>query len=295
MTTVTQLIDQCSSLLHSHTGVVEMSTFLTSSVSSSATEIEVAHPTRVNQGIIEIDDELMLVSDQGVTSTVSIFPGQRGFMGTTAAAHSVNARVINDPLIPRHRLFEEICSTIRQLDDLYQVKTTELTSSATVNTFELPADTVRILKVQYETIGPSLEWITVNSYVMDNNADLTQFATGKALTLHQNGCIYPGRRIQVTYQAALGVPTATSDSLETLGIPAEMHDVLRYGACWRAVKTLAPSRMNQRAVETPETNGVSPNSISEVAKELFQLFAFRRDEERKRLLTKYPKRKHYVR
>lgn len=292
MTTVAQLIDQCSSLLHSHTGVVEMSTFLTSSVTSSATEIEVAHPRRVNQGIIEVDNELMLVSDQGVTSTVSIFPGQRGFMGTTAAAHSVNARVINDPLIPRHRLFEEIQSTIRQLDDLYQVKTTELTSSATVNTFEIPAEVVRILKVQYETIGPSKEWITVNSYVMDPNAD---FATGKALTLHANGCIYPGRRIQVTYQAALGVPVATTDSLETLGIPAEMHDVLRYGACWRAVKTLAPSRMNARAVESPETNGVSPNSISEVAKELFQLFAFRRDEERKRLLTKYPKRKHYVR
>jgi hypothetical protein len=269
-----------------------MSTFLTSSVSSTADQIEVAHPTRVNQGVIEIDDELMLVSDQGTASVVTLFPGQRGFMSTTPVSHAVNARVINDPLIPRYRLFEEICATIRQLDDLYQVKTTEITASATQNTFEIPSDVVRILKVQYQTIGPSLEWMTVNSYTEDYNAD---FTSGKALTLHQNGCIVPGRRVQITYQAALGVPTATSDSLETLGIPAEMHDVLRYGACWRAIKTLAPSRMNMRAVETPETNGVSPNSISAVAKELFQLFAFRRDEERKRLLTKYPKRKHYVR
>lgn len=292
MTTVAQLIDSCSSLLHSHTGVTEMSTFLTTSLTSTASQIEVAHPTRVNQGIIEIDDELLLVSDQGNAGVVTLFPGQRGFMATVPAAHAVNARVINDPLIPRYRLFEEIQATIRQLDDLYQVKTTEITSSAVANTYEIPVDVVRILKVQYQTIGPSLEWMSVNSYTEDYNAD---FPSGKAVTLHANGCIFPGRRIQITYQAALGVPVATSDSLETLGIPAEMHDVLRYGACWRAIKTLAPARMNQRAVETPETNGVSPNSISAVAKELFQLFAFRRDEERKRLVGMYPKRKHYVR
>jgi len=292
MTTVAQLIDACSSLLHSHTGVTEMSTFLTSSVSASADQIEVAHPTRVNQGVIEIGDELMLVADQGSNGVITLFPGQRGYMTTTPVTHAVNARVINDPLIPRFRLFEEITATIRQLDDLYQVKTAEITSSAVVNTYEIPTDVVRILKVQYQTIGPSLEWMSVNAYTEDYNAD---FPTGKALTLHANGCIFPGRRIQITYQASLGVPATTSDSLETLGIPPELHDVIRYGACWRAIKTLAPSRMNQRAVESPETNGVSPNSISEVAKELFQLFAFRRDEERKRLLTKYPKRKHYVR
>jgi hypothetical protein len=292
VTTVTQLIDSCSSLLHSHTGVTEMSTFLTSSVTSTADQIEVAHPTRVNQGVIEVGDELMLVSDQGSAGVVTLFPGQRGFMATVPAAHPVNSRVINDPLIPRYRLFEEICATIRQLDDLYQVKTTEITASAVANTYEIPVDVVRILKVQYQTIGPSLEWMSVNSFTEDYNAD---FTSGKAVTLHANGCIFPGRRIQITYQASLGVPAATSDTLETLGIPPELHDVIRYGACWRAIKTLAPSRMNQRAVETPETNGVSPNSISAVAKELFQLFAFRRDEERKRLVTMYPKRKHYVR
>lgn len=292
MTTVSQLIDSCSSLLHSHTGVTEMSTFLTTSLSSTADQIEVAHPTRVNQGIIEIGDELLLVSDQGSAGVITLFPGQRGFMATTPATHAVNSRVVNDPLTPRARLFEEIIATIRQLDDLYQVKVTEIVSSAVANTYEIPVDVVRVLKVQYQTIGPSLEWMSVNSYSEDYNAD---FPSGKALTLHANGGIFPGRRIQITYQASLGVPATTSDSLETLGIPPEMHDVIRYGACWRAIKTLAPSRMNQRAVETPETNGVSPNSISAVAKELFQLFAFRRDEERKRLVTMYPKRKHYVR
>lgn len=293
MTTVAELIDQCSGMLHSYTGTVEASTFLTASIGTADTVLTVAHPTRMLQGIIEIDDELMQVSDQGTTD-VTLYPFGRGVNGTTAAAHAINAKVTNDPLVPRKRLFEEMVATVRQCADLFQVETAALTSEVMTNTYELPAACKRVLRVQYETIGPSQEWPSTRLWAVDHNADVTTFPTGKSITIN-NYIGVPGQPIQITYAADLPVPTATSDDLETLGIPAEMHDLLRFGTCWRAVQMMAPSRLNVRAVEAPETNGVSPNSIKEVAQQFFALFSMRRDEERKRLQLLYPPRPHRVR
>lgn len=100
MTTVSQLIDQCSSMLHSYTGTVEATTFLTASIDDTSTTLEVAHPQRLLQGIIEVEEELMWVSDQG-NSSVTLFPTGRGVMGSSAVPHPINCRVTNDPLIPR--------------------------------------------------------------------------------------------------------------------------------------------------------------------------------------------------
>jgi hypothetical protein len=202
----------------------------------------------------------------------------------------VGTRVTNDPLIPRVRIYDELKATIRQLQDLYQVKTYSFISSPVQTTYEIPADIRKILKVQYEVIGPSQEWLSVNAYHMDPNANT---ATGNAIVVHS--CIQPGRTIQVTYAADLPVPASTNDDLETIGIPPELHDVLRYGACWRAIQMLAPARMNLRSIEAQtDAAGVTPDSITNVAKQFYSMFALRREEERKRLLDKYPLRKHYV-
>jgi hypothetical protein len=293
VTTVSQLIEQCSQSLHSYTGTVEQTTFLQQSIDVDDTTFSVAHPTRVLQGLIEIDDELMQVSDQGTTD-VTLFPFGRGVNGTTAAAHAIGTKITTDPLVPRQRMFEEIVSTIRQCSDLYQVKTTALESSPVVSTYSLPADCRRVLKVQYATIGPSQEWPANRTWTVDTSADLTTFPTGKSITI--DGYIgVPGQGIQVTYAADLGVPATTADNLESLGIPPEMHEVLVLGACWRAVQKMAPAKLNARAVEDPTTNGVSPTSIKEVAQQFFSLFTLRRQEEKKRLDLQNPPRPHRVR
>jgi hypothetical protein len=293
VTTVSQLIEQCSQTLHSYTGTVEQSTYLTASIGTTDVALTVAHPTRILQGLIEIDDELMQVSDQGTTD-VTLFPFGRGASGTTPAAHAIGAKVTTDPLVPRQRIFEELVNTIRQCSDLYQVKTTPLTSTAVVNTYPLPADCRRVLKVQWDTIGPSLEWPSNRTWTVDTSADLSTFPTGKSITIDGNIGV-PGQGIQVTYAADLGVPTTTSDVLETLGIPPEMHEVFVLGSCWRAVQKMAPAKLNARAVEDPTTNGVSPSTIKDVAQQFFSIFTLRRQEEKKRLDLQNPPRPHRVR
>jgi len=235
----------------------------------------------------------MQVSDQGTTD-VTLFPFGRGAGGTTPATHALGAKVTTDPLVPRQRVFQELLNTIRQCSDLYQVKTAPLTSSPVVNTYPLPADCRRVLKVQWDTIGPSLEWPANRTWTVDTSADLTTFPTGKSITIDGDIGV-PGQGIQVTYAADLGVPTSTSDTLETLGIPAQMHEVFVLGSCWRAVQKMAPAKLNARAVEDPSTNGVSPSTIKDVAQQFFSIFTLRRQEEKKRLDLQNPPRPHRVR
>lgn len=293
MTTVSELIDECSGMLHSYTGLTEASTFLTETITATAETIPVAHPHRLNHGIVEVGDELMLVSDQG-DSSITLFPNGRGAMATGAVPHFVNTRVINDPLVPRARIFGELKATIRQLQrDLWIVDTTEILSNPVVNTYEVPANVRRVLRVQVETIGPSKEWYTITNYTLDQHADTD---SGKAITLPGNQCFSPSRRIQITYAADLPVPANATDDLESLGIPPEMHDVLKYGACHRAVQTMAPGRLAARSIESQTLLPENPvDSVNKVAQQLFGLFQLRREEERKRLLDMYPPRKHRVR
>lgn len=293
MTSVSQLIEQCSGMLHSYTGTVEQATYLTQSIGAADVTFTVAHPTRVLQGVIEIDDELMQVSDQSSTD-VTLFPFGRGVSSTPATAHTLGSKVTTDPLVPRRRLFEELVATIRQCADLYRVKTGVFSSSPVVNTYPLPTDCRRVLKVQWDTIGPSQEWPANRTWTVDPNADVATFPTGKSITI--DGYIgVPGQGIQVTYVADLGIPTGVTDSLEDLGIPPELHDVFRYGVAWRAIQMMAPGKLNARAVEDPSTNGVSPSSIKDVAQQMYAMFTVRRQEEKKRLDLQYPPRPHRVR
>lgn len=291
MTTVSQLIDDCSGMLHAYTGELEATTWLTQPVDADDTELQVAHPQRLRQGIIEIDDELMWVSDAG-GSSVTLQPNGRGVMNTAAVTHAVTTQVKNDPLIPRARIFQEIQAVIRQMQpDLYAVKTYSFTVSPVQTTYEIPADVNKLLSVQHDVVGPTQEWLTMTAYWIDQNAATV---SGKALTLR--GVIDPGRTVQLVYAADLPVPASTLEDLEGSGIPAEMHDVIRYGACWRVVQTLPVGRLNLKSIPA-QTNAenVTPAVISEISKQFAQMFQLRRQEERQRQLDKYPPRKHYVR
>lgn len=291
MTTVSQLIDDCSGMLHAYTGELEATTWLTQPVDAAQTELQVQHPNRLRQGIIEVDDELMWLSDAGNTS-VTLQPNGRGVMNTPAVPHAVTTQVKNDPLIPRARIFQEIQAVIRQMQpDLYAVKTYSFTVSPVQTTYEIPADVNKLLSVQHDVVGPTQEWLTMTAYWIDQNAATV---SGKALTLR--GVIDPGRTVQLVYAADLPVPASTLEDLEGSGIPAEMHDVIRYGACWRVVQTLPVGRLNLKSIPA-QTNAenVTPAVISEISKQFAQMFQLRRQEERQRQLDKYPPRKHYVR
>lgn len=292
MTTVDQLVDQISAVLHSYTGVMEATTYLSSPVTNSALAIPVAHPSYITRGLIECEYELMHVDAVGDTS-VTLMPFGRGAQNTTAVAHSTNVRVTNDPLFPRQRIFDALNRCINNVQlDLYTVKTAPSFNYVTVQTsYDLPADLIRVLGVQWQVTGPSREWVNVTHWDVDQNSDAV---TGKSLIIHEG--IQAGRPIQVTYAALLPTLTASTDDLETLGIPTWMHAVLLYGVAWEMVQFMEPARMQLRAVEArTQAAGVDVGAASNVAKQLYAMYQLRLDNARKRLLTTHPSPKHYTR
>lgn len=292
MTTMNQFVDQVSAMLHSYTGVLEATTFLNSATDSSTITIPIAHPSYLTRGLIEVDNELMHINAVGDTSA-TLMPFGRGAQNTTAVSHLINAKVTNDPMFPRQRIFDAVVRCVLNVQlDLFVVKTAPLFPYVTVQTqYDLPADMVRVLGVQYQVVGPTKEWVNVTHWDIDQNADTS---TGKALIIHEP--IQAGRNIQVTYAATLPTPTGFTDDLETLGIPTWMHSVLIYGTAWEMIQFLEPARLNLRTVEArTQADGLDPGAASNVAKQLYAMYQLRLDAARKRLLTTHPSPKHYTR
>lgn len=291
MTTVSQLIDQTSAMLHSYTGVMEASTYLTASVDADDLTISIAHPSYINRGLIEVGDELMHVATVG-ESSATLMPFGRGAMNSVAIPHAENSRVTNDPFFPRAQIFEALKRCIQNIQlDLYLVKSTSFTYTTVQTTYSVPEDTVRVLDVQYEVTGPSREWLPIRHWDLDLNADTI---TGKALVLRE--CIQAGRTVTVVYAAELPVPTTTAQDLSALGIPEWMQSVLLYGTCWEMVQFLEPQRLNLRSVEQRTQLQYDPaGSASNLSKQLYAMYQLRLENARKRLLTTHPTPKHYVR
>lgn len=278
-------------MLHSYTGTLEANTYLTAAIDATQTTFPVAHPSYITRGLIEVGNELLHVDAVG-TDSVTLFPFGRGAQNTVALPHPINTRVVNDPIYPRQRVFEALKRCIHNVQlDLFRVQTTLFTNSPVVTQYELPADLMRVLSVQYQLVGPSKEWVNVLRWNVDHNADTL---TGKSLVMHE--VIQPSRPVQVTYAAQLPSLNTTSIDLDTSGIPDWMQSVLMYGTCWEVVQFLDPARLQLKSVEArTQAAGVDVGAASNVAKQLYAMYQMRLDAARKRLLTTHPSPKHYTR
>jgi hypothetical protein len=291
VTTVSALIDQIASHLHGFTDIIEPTTYLTAPCDNDDTVLSVQHGTKITQGYVEVDDELIHVDTVGGASFTTM-PFGRGVSGSTAASHAAGARVINDPQFPRVRIFDALKRAILQVQpDLFTVKSSTFTSSPVQTTYEIPADVDRVLKVQYQVIGPSQEWLTISGWTVDQDADT---ASGKAIVLYTP--VQSGRTVQVIYAGPYTNPTTTSDDLEaTCKIPASAHDVLMWNVCWQLVQFMEIKRVDMRAVEQQaRAQGVAVGDPSKIAKQLYAMYELRKGEERRRLLTTHPAVKRFV-
>src|SRR5690349_17539890 len=125
--------------------------------------------TNVSQGIVEIDDEMMLVRSfdraTGVVTLMSNASVSRGIEGTTAATHSAGALVNSDPRFPRARIKEAISDTIAALyPDLWVFDQYEFPYTAARFEYPVPVGVDNIYKVVANTVGPSGIWKPITKW-----------------------------------------------------------------------------------------------------------------------------------
>lgn len=297
MSTFAQLADRVESVLHGYTENTEPSTWLTTSATSTSTSLTVYDASVVGRGYVQIDDEIVFVnSTDNVANQLNLAPWGRAQRGTTAAAHSSNAKVTVSPLFPRKEIKNAINNTIDSMyPSVFGVGSYDFTYVAARFSYQIPSEVQNVLSVTYSIVGPSKEWFPARGWQLDRTADDTAFTTGKSLSIYSS--VLPGQTVHVTYSKRPTLLTNDSDDYETVtGLPSYSEDVVIYGAAFRMISFLDPSRLGPQSAAADILDGVRPNGSGQNASRfLYNIYQQRLNEVANNQRRQYPIRSHYQR
>jgi hypothetical protein len=304
-TTLTDLINEVQINLAGYTYQQDRATHLgaavttTTSSSTSPTILTLGSTENLGKGVIEIDEELLWVdSFDRVANTATVSPYGRGYLGTTADTHALDAKVTISPTFPRYVVKKAINDTINAAGStIYAAKVTTFTFNAAQTTYDFDGLNIQnILTIMWQSVGPSQEWLPVRRWSWDSKADATAFgATSQTVTI--GDYITPGRTVKVVYSTdPVPFTTNAQDFSTQTGLPESCKDVIVLGASYRLLTYLDPARAGQVSPQADETDSKRPYGASQTAtKQLYALYTQRLNEETQRQQTLYPIRVHYSR
>lgn len=305
-TTLNVMADEVTLKLSGYTLQQDRSTYLREAVStltsSSASPLvlKLGSTDNVGKGTLEIDEELMWVdSFDRVANTATVAPYGRGYLGTTAATHALDAKVTISPTFPRSAVKQAINDTIRAIgSQMFSEQHTTFTFNIPQNTYGFNGLNIKnIISISWESVGPTKEWIPVRKYTWDTYADPTVWGAD-AQTITINDFISPGRTVKVVYgtdpQPLDG--DETQDFTEITGLQPTVKDVVILGAMWRLLSSLDPARAAMVSPQADETDSKRPYGASGTAvKQIYALYQQRLQEEVLEQQRHFPIRVHYAR
>jgi 3D (Asp-Asp-Asp) domain-containing protein len=304
------MIDEVLVNLAGYTFQQDRSTYITSAVSTttsssaSPTVLSLGSTDSVGKGILEIDEELLWVDTfDRVANTATVSPYGRGYLGTTAATHAVDAKVTISPTFPRFSVKRAINDTIRSLGaNIFAVKSTTFTFNAAVSTYAFANLNIKnILTVHWQSIGPTKEWLPIRKWDLDPSANPEAFGytsgTDQVQTITLGEAPVAGRTVKVVYATDPNPFTSNSEVYTTItGLPESTRDVVVLGAAYRLLSYLDPARAAQVSPQADETDSKRPYGASQSAtKQLYALYTQRLSEETKAQQQNYPPKVHYSR
>jgi 3D (Asp-Asp-Asp) domain-containing protein len=309
-TTLTNMIDEVLVNLAGYTFQQDRSTYITTAVttttstSASPLILSLGSTDSVGKGILEIDEELLWVdSFDRVANTATVSPYGRGYLGTTAATHTADAKVTISPTFPRFSVKRAINDTIRSLGaNIFAVKSTTFTFNAAVSTYAFANLNIKnILTVHWQSIGPTKEWVPIRKWDLDPSANPEAFGytsgTDQVQTITLGEAPVSGRTVKVVYATDPEPFTSNSQVYTTVtGLPESTRDVVILGTAYRLLSFLDPARAAQVSPQADETDSKRPYGASQSAtKQLYALYTQRLNEETKAQQQNYPPRIHYSR
>lgn len=301
MPQLSDLVNRTRQMLLGFSQQQQQYTALTASALAGDISLTVDDPSQISRGVIEVDGlELMLVKKvnrQGGAAQVSIDAFGRGWAGTTAAAHSIGARIENNPVFPTIRIVEALNDTIRSVyPSLFAVGTQVITKNAVVFEYSLNAAAEEIISVQNSVIGPTHIWPFASNWRHIPQADTSTGqlgTTGKAIYIGDD--IMPGQKILVTYMSQpTEMVNLTDDFATVTGLPASVQDVLIFGACSKLAPSLEGARLTLNAIEASERSQfVQAGAATRVAQGWAAQYQMRMEQEAAKLRDRYPRPTHF--
>lgn len=286
MTLIRDVVDAALSEVYGEAQTVDTTTFLTEDLAADGLVVPVADATGFSRGMVQVDDELMLVSDvdrEADTLTMA-YPTARGVRATAITAHPVGALVTMAPSIPRYRAVRAVEEAITSSPGLYQVKQAAFPMQASRMGYPLPNEAEDILQVTWLPSGPTRDWLPMRRWTHDKfNHDIVV-----------GDVVEPGREIRVEYTAQPVAPAQDQD-FSFSGLPDTCIDVIRFGAAWRMLSFIEPYNLLARSAEAEAMERAkTPQSRLRIAQYLYGIYQQRLSEEVQTLNSKHPARVHYV-
>lgn len=220
-------------------------------------------------GVIQIDSELLYVWE--INSGAKSITVERGWNGTTAAAHAVGAIATVDPKFPRAQILEAINAELDDLaspmNGLFQIKTLEFNYNGVWSMVNLPTTDkiIDLVSVSLRYLATDYPKIRRCRLIRDLPND--DFNAGYALRFDEQ--VRSGRMIVVYKSPFVNVTTEAQNLQNIAGIPSSCEDILMMGAQIRLVSPREVKRNftesqgdTRRAEEIP--NGSVANSINNI-------------------------------
>lgn len=291
-----EVIEDVNRMVHGLGSFQEQTTWTTATMDSDDVTMTVNDASQLKIGLAEVEDELIYITNVPDATTVNIAPFGRGYMGTVAAAHGVNVKVVNHPVMPRFHIKVAITDCIRGLFPmLYQVKSTNFTYEVGRVNYPLPADLHDILTVEWLRSDSSEFWEPMLEWDLEEAQDATLGAEAvKQLALLETA--FQGATVRVTYITDFGEFADENAAFSTIGMPDSYRDMIAYCAAGKLARSLDMGRLQHRHVENfARSQYVAVGDGYKIGAGWDQEYQKRLFYERIKLLDQYPPRPNFSR
>lgn len=289
MTTVATVLNRASRQMLA--GVVEERNKLATSLDDSTTSVVLSYDLGGFRAgsVFEIESELFYIWEANTASkTLTV---ERGFGGTTAAAHSANVLATVNPRFPRAQMFDAVNAELDDLSStmngLFRVVTTDLTYNGSDRQINITGSGTII-----ELLDARLRYLAddhpvLNSVRLQTGLPTADFASGNTLVFDEP--VMAGT-VRVRYKAPFTRATSESSDLTTnCFLPTTCDDIVETGVILRMMNGREIKRnFIESQGDTRRADEVPPGATRDSITNLARLRRERIIAEAARLKAQYP-------
>jgi hypothetical protein len=272
-------------------GVVEERNKTTVAINASTTTVTFQYDLSGMRpgGVIQIDSELMYVWEISAGSkSVTV---ERGWNGTTAAAHAASSIATVDPKFPRAQILEamnaELDDLASPMNGLFQIKILELNYNGTDLMVNLPTTDKIIDLISVSLRYISTDYIKVRRCRLIRDLPNDDFNTGYAIRFDEQ--VRAGRMIIVYKSPFTNITTETQNIQNVAGLPTSCEDILILGS---QIRLVGPREIKRNFTEsqgdTRRSDEVPPGSVGNSITNLLRMRRDRITSEASKLMRQYP-------
>ena len=233
MSTASALLDRVNRQLLS--GTIEERNKLATTVSSSDTSFVMTYDLGgLRAGtVFEIDSELVYVWE--ATSGSKIVTVERGYMGTTAAAHTAGAIITLNPRFPKAQMLEALNQDIDDLSSplngLFRIVTVDLDYNGSDRQIDITGATSVLDLIDVRLRYLDSDYPVIRMTRLQRDLPTADFPSGYAIVFDES--VMAGS-LRVRYKAPFSRVSAISDSIQSVAnVPVTMEDILEMGVMSR--------------------------------------------------------------